>query len=180
MSIRSADYAARVPDPRIPLPPPPWPPTPKGTPPVIDPRSKPAWVVTLAGGIAIIVGSFMPWATLGPFSAAGTNGDGTITAVLGALVAIIATIALTKPPLPRRLAVPAFIIALLSAVVTIIDSVNVSRNDAGASVGSGLILCLLGSLAASGGSIVGLIASRGRRQRRAVAPDRSNPAGPPV
>lgn len=108
----------------------------------------------------MVVGSFMPWITLGPLSKAGTSGDGVITVVLGALVAIIALVALTKPPLPRRLAMPAMFLSLISAVVAIIDSADVSNNGVGASIGSGLILCLVGSLVATAGAIVGVITSR--------------------
>lgn len=45
---------------------------------------KPTVIVGGVGGGLTVLGSFLPWATVGPFSIAGTSGDGAFTILLGA------------------------------------------------------------------------------------------------
>jgi hypothetical protein len=55
-------------------------------------------IVALIGGALVLVGSFLPWATVasgfGSASLSGTEGDGKITLVVGLLAALVAVIEL--------------------------------------------------------------------------------------
>jgi hypothetical protein len=59
-----------------------------------------AWA-TLAGGIGLIVGSFLPWVTatavlIGTVSVSGMSGDGIFTLATGGVVALVGALALTR------------------------------------------------------------------------------------
>ena len=43
-------------------------------------------IVTIASAVVIVVGSFLPWASLGALSVSGTDGDGGLTLILGLMV----------------------------------------------------------------------------------------------
>lgn len=68
-----------------PAPPPPGvvppPPQPQRVALTIPVRAREEWI-GLAGAVAMFVGSFMTWVSAGPFSVAGTEGDGWITVAL--------------------------------------------------------------------------------------------------
>lgn len=47
------------------------------------------WNLTLAAAVTVVVGSFMPWYSIGFFTASGTQGDGQFTAAMGALAGVM-------------------------------------------------------------------------------------------
>lgn len=53
------------------------------------------WMILAGGGISV-VSAFLPWASLGPFSVAGTEGDGQISLALGAVVVALGLLRLTR------------------------------------------------------------------------------------
>lgn len=121
-----------------------------------------AALITLAGGVVMAIGSFMPWLTarsaFGSVSTAGTDGDGVFTLIVGAVVALGAVVYLERdiPGLGRGLMVTA---GLGGIGVAILDFTEASRrvsdigtNLVAASVGPGLYILFLGSCAVVFGS----------------------------
>jgi Protein of unknown function (DUF2510) len=123
-------------------------------------------LILLIGAAALIVGALLPWATASAgfisVSKAGTDGDGVITLVLGAVIALFALFA--WKPQSHQLAVIVGVGAGLAAGgVAIYDIVNVSNavNTAQsrstlvhASVGSGLYVTAVGAAIAIVGALV--------------------------
>ncbi|MEY4174801.1 MAG: hypothetical protein RI900_1966 [Actinomycetota bacterium] len=107
-------------------------------------------IIALAAGALVVVGSLLPWAkVLGFISVSGTDGDGKITLVLGALA--IAGLFVRKASSLIGVAV----IFLLSLAIGVYDFVNVSNKiteaegeifEGGVSVGIGLYLVIAGGL----------------------------------
>ena len=90
------------------------------------------WGWLSAGALA--VGSIGPWVTVGPFSKAGTSGDGILTLIAAAIIAV---------GIARKRLLLIAIFALLSLAVGIYDvgDVSSSGNELfSASVGWGLIM----------------------------------------
>ena len=117
--------------------------------------------IALAGGIAIIAGSLMPWATVnaGLFSVSktGTDGDGIITLIIGVLIVLAALIASEAPG--ARGSTIAGILCLIAGVVAVIDIADVSRLAgefsnpiASISIGTGLYVVGVGA-------VIGLVGS---------------------
>jgi hypothetical protein len=116
-------------------------------------------ILGLVGGGLVLLGSFMPWATIasgfGSAGVAGTEGDGKITLFLALLLVILGVLSLTSG---RRLAVLQVLISVLAGIIAVIDLSNVSGRVADisssfvhASVGTGLYLVLAGAIAAAVG-----------------------------
>ena len=59
----------------------------------------------LVGGGLVLIGSFLPWATVttvfGTISVAGTNGDGKITLGVGLAIVLVSILELTGGSVPR-------------------------------------------------------------------------------
>ena len=120
-------------------------------------KSAAAVWTAFGAAIAIILGSFLPWASVIGLSANGTSGDGRITlfagvvALVGVLVYLRTTVEKTASKLLVKVGVPlAFLVALGTSVY---DTINVSTTHAqvfgstiSASVGAGLWLVLLASI----------------------------------
>ena len=115
--------------------------------------------VAIGSGIAVVVGSMLPWATVGPFSIAGTAGDGQITLVLGlAAGGLFAVWGFGAGP--SRLWFTVATVAFLgSAIVALYDIGNItSLADDGdvslftVSVGGGLYLTAIGAFVGCGAS----------------------------
>src|SRR4249920_1344604 len=109
---------------------------------------KKASLIIVAAAVAAIVGSLLPWATAGPFSVAGTSGDGVITLLAG-----VATIAIV---LAGGAIWAAIIGGLIITAVSIYDLQQLSAIAPGpfglhADPGSGLVLVLL-----AGGVLLGV------------------------
>lgn len=101
---------------------------------------------------ACVIGSLGPWATMGVFSKAGTDGDGVITLILGI---VGATVVLSNRG-AHKVRVVVGAIGLLILAVGVFDIADVSSTSAellgeeiGPSVGWGLWLVALGGLAAA-------------------------------
>jgi hypothetical protein len=116
----------------------------------------------------VIVGAFMPWVTVGPFSRNGLDGDGVLTlllAVIGGAVALLA-----RRPRGMLIAVST---AAMILVIGIYDFLDVAWTSA-ASVGIGLYLTVAGGLIAT--AAAGLLAFN--LFKRPAAPQPSEPGGP--
>jgi hypothetical protein len=100
---------------------------------------------TLAAGYAaalvVVIGSLGPWASFGPFSASGTQGDGIVSLALAIVAAFMVWRWSGKPAMWKL--VIALIAAVLALATTGYEVVHVSNSDL--TVGWGLILALLGS-----------------------------------
>jgi len=118
------------------------------------------WAMTLliAAG-AIIIGSFMAWATISVLgesvSNSGMDGDGAITLIIGVALALVAFWGL-RTGVRRGIAIFALVAALLVVVVAVVDINDVqdfmpeiSRSLVEPSVGPGLWLVLVAGIVAS-------------------------------
>lgn len=119
------------------------------------------WIATLIAAGAAILGALLPWASLGVLSAAGTDGDGMITLLLGVAAGIVAIAA--------RYAVTAWSIVAIATgalvVAVAVYDINEVTSTAGVlgiepSVGSGLWITLLAGLVLGGSGIVALVRKR--------------------
>lgn len=126
-------------------------------------RWTPASGLIVGGSLGVVIGAFLPWATVGPFSKAGTDGDGVITLILGLACAAFGVAALSRAR--RGYAVTALVAAVLAVVVAIIDIGDVSSVAEGplgieAEVGVGLVLTLVAGLVAVAGCVVAIRSTR--------------------
>lgn len=106
----------------------------------------------------MVIGSFLPWAkVLGFISVSGTDGDGKITLVLGALA--IAGIFVRK----RSTQVGVAVLFLLTLAVGVYDLANITSKiqaaedeifEGGVAVGIGLYLVIVGGLVGLIGAIL--------------------------
>lgn len=130
----------------------------------------------LGAAAAIVVGTFLPWATaqagLGSFSRNGLDGggDGIITLIAGGLLAFLALVLLTGRD-PGLAWIAVFCLGCLAGGVAFYDIANVSDRAqevnsefVSADVGSGLYLIAAGAVATIAGAIALVMASE-----RAVA-----------
>jgi hypothetical protein len=132
-------------------------------PPLAYPKepNKTGAIITLVGAAAIVLGSFLPWASVatvfGTISLAGTEGDGVITLVIGGIIGVLAGLELGGKSRRRTAAMIVGIVALgigVFEIANVSDTASeVSSQFARASVGIGLwavlggaALALLGSL----------------------------------
>jgi hypothetical protein len=122
---------------------------------VAGPQVRVAQSMTAGGAALLIIGSFLPWATLFGFSKSGTSaGDGVITLICGAVVVGMV------PALPRTWAIAVgFLAALAGAGTAAYDTVNISSTVV--SVGYGLFVCDIGALVC----LVGLVLALRSRPR---------------
>ena len=104
-----------------------------------------------AGFALVFIGAFLPWARLGLFSKAGTDGDGVITLILAAFGIVLILVAKSK-----MAALISAIIGGLALAIGIYDfndvestKVTVLATSVSAEVGTGLILTIIGSLVAT-------------------------------
>ena len=125
-----------------------------------DARSK--WL--LLGGTAVVaVGSLLPWAIVSAgfmtVSKAGTDGDGVVTLLLALVVGGLALFS-WKAGLSRRMVITSLVVGLIVLAIGVYDTVDVATTvnetefvEVRASVGIGLWLTLLGSIAMVAGAI---------------------------
>lgn len=98
----------------------------------------------IGGGLAVIVGSFLPWAS-GPTAESGLTGTGPITLAIGIALALLGFSARVSPSyVPRYLVAAASMAALVFAILDLRSS--------SAGMGIGLRVLMLGGLAALIGS----------------------------
>lgn len=129
------------------------------------------WKWLLIGGTtAVAVGALLPWASVSAgfvtATKAGTDGDGVFTLLLSLVVGGLA-LAKWKAGLGRGVLITALVLGLLLLAVAVIDTVDVATTSeetelvkVEASVGIGLWLTLLGSIAMVIGAIWALRTSK--------------------
>jgi hypothetical protein len=117
------------------------------------------WLMAAAGGL-VVIGALLPWATWGPFTLAGTSGDGQITLVLGLVATAVGVWrGLAQRPSGLQLATSVTGVAL-GGVVTLVGLVDTANVSDYANVGGGLTLTILAGLALVGASIFGVVKQR--------------------
>lgn len=99
------------------------------------------WVI--GTGVLIAIGSFLPWARAGIFTLSGIDGDGALTLVAGAVVALIGVSNRANPATALGIIVMAGTSLLI--VVNVIGNFGVGDAD---SMGSGLFITLVASFVA--------------------------------
>lgn len=120
--------------------------------------------LVLGGTAGLVIGAFLPWATVGPFDVAGTDGDGVLTLLLGLIVAALAWT--RKAP---RLVIALIGLAVLIGLYDLVDVGRVAGSDEeffDVSVGIGLLLTVAASIVAAVGWV------QDRRSARDRIPER--------
>lgn len=115
-----------------------------------------------------ILGSFLPWVSVnagafGSYSVNGLNGDGWFILICGVVAIVLACLNDVKSSLPKGLAIGVIVSGAIATVVGLIDVFNVNKyvadfNGYGVSIGFGLILALIASIAIV---VTGLLAMSG-------------------
>ena len=123
--------------------------------------------IIISAAVAII-SSFLPWASLnagafGSYSWNGLRGDGWFVIIFAVVAIVLACLNDVKSSLPKGFAIGVIVSGALSTVVTLIDVFNVNKyaadfNGYGVSIGFGLILALIASIAIV---VTGLLAMSG-------------------
>ena len=123
--------------------------------------------ILISAGVAIL-GSLLPWATLnagafGSYSVHGFNGDGWFV-IIAAIVSIVLTcLNNVNKPMPKGFAIGVIVAGAISTLVTLINLFSINKyvthiGGYGVSIGFGLILSLLASIALV---VTGLLAMSG-------------------
>ena len=113
------------------------------------------WLLGGAGALAL--GSFLPWAEVGPFSKNGIDGDGVLTLIL-AIVIAVATWPAIRTSVGRGRSVTTAISASLGLVICLYDIADVSSTGnelVKAQVGIGLWMATAGAVAVLVGVFLG-------------------------
>ena len=115
-----------------------------------------------------ILSSFLPWANLnagnfGSYTWNGLRGDGWFVIIFAVVAIVLACLNDVKTSLPKGFAIGVIVSGSLSTVVTLIDVFGVNKyavnfNGYGVSIGFGLILALIASIAIV---VTGLLAMSG-------------------
>ena len=123
--------------------------------------------IIISAAVAIL-SSFLPWASLnagafGSYSWNGLRGDGWFVIIFAVVAIVLACLNDVKSSLPKGFAIGVIVSGALSTVVTFIDVFNVNKyaadfNGYGVSIGFGLILALIASIAIV---VTGLLAMSG-------------------
>ncbi len=121
-------------------------------------------LLLVLGGVGLIVGALLPWATLtsfliGSVSKAGYEGDGIITGGIGILLLIGGLLAKGKPG--KLYSIGGSIFAVIAGLILVADFSNVSgivrdmnaEESMMASIGPGLYLSALGAVLALVGGL---------------------------
>lgn len=123
---------------------------------------RPRWLV-IGGAAAVVLGALLPWATVSAgfltATKAGTEGDGVITLVLALIVGGLAFVK-WKAGWGRGVVITFLLLGLLISLIAVIDTIDVATTssdsefiEVDASVGIGLWLTLLASIAMVVGAI---------------------------
>ncbi len=123
--------------------------------------------IIISAAVAIL-SSFLPWASLnagafGSYSWNGLRGDGWFVIIFAVVAIVLSCLNDVKSSLPKGFAIGVIVSGALSTVVTLIDVFNVNKyaadfNGYGVSIGFGLILALIASIAIV---VTGLLAMSG-------------------
>ena len=123
--------------------------------------------ILISAGVAIL-GSLLPWASLnagtfGTYSVHGFNGDGWFV-IIAAIVSIVLTcLNNVNKPMPKGFAIGVIVAGAISTLVTLVNLFSINKyvthiGGYGVSIGFGLILSLLASIALV---VTGLLAMSG-------------------
>lgn len=123
--------------------------------------------IVISAAVAIL-SSFLPWASLnagafGSYSWNGLRGDGWFVIIFAVVAIVLACLNDVKSSLPKGFAIGVIVAGALSTIVTLIDVFGVNKyavnfNGYGVSIGFGLILTLIASIAIV---VTGLLAMSG-------------------
>ena len=123
--------------------------------------------IIISAAVAIL-SSFLPWASLnagafGSYSWNGLRGDGWFVFIFAVVAIVLACLNDVKSSLPKGFAIGVIVSGALSTIVTLIDVFGVNKyavdfNGYGVSIGFGLILALIASIAIV---VTGLLAMSG-------------------
>ena len=123
--------------------------------------------IIITAAVAIL-SSFLPWASLnagafGSYSWNGLRGDGWFVIIFAVVAIVLACLNDVKSSLPKGFAIGVIVLGALSTIVTLIDLFGVNKyavnfNGYGVSIGFGLILALIASIAIV---VTGLLAMSG-------------------
>lgn len=123
--------------------------------------------IIISAAVAIL-SSFLPWASLnagafGSYSWNGLRGDGWFVIMFAVVAIVLACLNDVKSSLPKGFAIGVIVAGALSTIVTLIDVFSVNKyaadfNGYGVSIGFGLILALIASIAIV---VTGLLAMSG-------------------
>ena len=123
--------------------------------------------IIISAAVAIL-SSFLPWASLnagafGSYSVNGLNGDGWFILILAVVALVLTCLSDVKASLPKGLAIGVIVSGAIATVVALIDVFGVNKytanfNGYGVSIGFGLILALIASIAIV---VTGLLAMSG-------------------
>ena len=123
--------------------------------------------IVISAAVAIL-GTFLPWASLnagafGSYSWNGLRGDGWFVIIFAVVAIVLACLNDVKSSLPKGFAIGVIVAGALSTIVTLIDVFGVNKyavdfNGYGVSIGFGLILALIASIAIV---VTGLLAMSG-------------------
>ena len=123
--------------------------------------------IIISAAVAIL-SSFLPWVSLnagafGSYSWNGLRGDGWFVIIFAVVAIVLACLNDVKSSLPKGFAIGVIVAGALSTIVTLIDVFGVNKyavdfNGYGVSIGFGLILALIASIAIV---VTGLLAMSG-------------------
>lgn len=123
--------------------------------------------IIISAAVAIL-SSFLPWASLnagafGSYSWNGLRGDGWFVIIFAVVAIVLACLNDVKSSLPKGFAIGVIVLGALSTIVSLIDLFGVNKyavnfNGYGVSIGFGLILALIASIAIV---VTGLLAMSG-------------------
>ena len=123
--------------------------------------------IIISAAVAFL-SSFLPWASLnagafGSYSWNGLRGDGWFVIIFAVVAIVLACLSDIKSSLPKGFAIGVIVSGALSTIVTLIDLFGVNKyavdfNGYGVSIGFGLILALIASIAIV---VTGLLAMSG-------------------
>lgn len=123
--------------------------------------------IIISAAVAIL-SSFLPWASLnagafGSYSWNGLRGDGWFVIIFAVVAIVLACLNDVKSSLPKGFSIGVIVAGALSTIVTLIDVFGVNKyavdfNGYGVSIGFGLILALIASIAIV---VTGLLAMSG-------------------
>ena len=124
--------------------------------------------IIVAAALAII-SSFLPWGSFnagsfGSYSVSGTHGgDGWFIIVLSIGAIVLACLSNITSPMNKNFSIGVIVIGVLESILTLVNMINVGKyavnfGDYGVSIGFGLILAVLASIATV---ITGLLAMSG-------------------
>ena len=127
-------------------------------------RSNAARTLILLGGLALIVGAFLPWASIsapfvGSLSLSGYQGDGIISGAIGLILFVVALISRKGPG--KIAALLTLLLGVLAGMIVIpklFDFAGISADYEVSliSVGSGIYVSIIGALLVVIGAIRGL------------------------